>query len=82
MVISLLQKLGLQNVHAHSTDNEQFAEGVALFYEDKKIGDLGRVDAKITRKFDIEQPVLYADLLWSELIRDQQKYRKFFSGNP
>ena len=46
MVISLLQKLGLQNVHARSTDSELLAEGVALFYEDKKLGDLGRVDAK------------------------------------
>lgn len=82
MVISLLHKLGLQNVHVRSTDNEQIAEGVELFYEDKKIGVLGRVDAKITRKFDIDQPVLYADLLWSELLDISKSIENSFQEIP
>ena len=82
MVISLLQKLGLQNVHVRSTDNEQLAEGVELFYKEKKIGNLGRVDAKITRKFDIDQPVLYADLLWSELLEISKSIENSFQEIP
>jgi len=82
VVISLLHKLGLQNVHVRSTDNEQIAEGVELFYEDKKIGVLGRVDAKITRKFDIDQPVLYADLLWSELLDISKSIENSFQEIP
>ena len=82
MVISLLQKLGLQNVQAHSTNNELFAEGVSLFYEEDKIGVLGRIDAKISRNFDIEQPVLYADLRWSELLEISKSIENSFQEIP
>ena len=82
MVISLLQKLGLQNVQAHSTNNELFAEGVSLFYEEDKIGVLGRIDAKISRTFDIEQPVLYADLRWSELLEISKSIENSFQEIP
>ena len=82
MVISLLQKLGLQNVQAHSTNNELFAEGVSLFYEENKIGVLGRIDAKISRNFDIEQPVLYADLRWSELLEISKSIENSFQEIP
>lgn len=68
MVISLLQKLGLQNIKTLSTDDKDIAEGMEMTYESEKIGVLGRVDAGTCRDLDIEQNVLYADLLWDKLL--------------
>ena len=82
MVMSLLQRLGLQNINSRSTDVSQVAEGIALFYGDKEIGIIGRIDAKTARKFDIEQPVLYADLLWGELLDISKNTESSFQEIP
>ena len=68
MMNSLLQKLGLQDIQTSSTDDKDIAEGIEMTYENEKIGVLGRVDAGTCRKFNIDQTVIYADLLWDKLL--------------
>ena len=68
MMNSLLQKLGLQDIQTSSTEDKDIAEGIEMTYENEKIGVLGRVDAGTCRKFNIDQTVIYADLLWDKLL--------------
>ena len=73
MMNSLLQKLGLQDIQTLSTDDKDIAEGIEMTYENEKIGVLGRVDAGTCRKFNIDQTVIYADLLWDKLLEISKK---------
>ncbi len=73
MMNSLLQKLGLQDIQTSSTDDKDIAEGIEMTYENEKIGVLGRVDAGTCRKFNIDQTVIYADLLWDKLLEISKK---------
>ena len=73
MMNSLLQKLGLQNIRTASIDDKEIPEGIEMTYENEKIGVLGRVDAGTCRKFNIDQTVIYADLLWDKLLEISKK---------
>lgn len=82
MVMSLLQKLGLPNVKTQASKNQSLIEGVALVYDGEVIADLGRVKGQITSQFNINQTVLYADLLWEKLLESSKKTESQFKEIP
>jgi phenylalanyl-tRNA synthetase beta chain len=80
--MSLLQKLGFSNVKTQSTENQHLIEGIAIVYDGEIIADLGRVKGQITSQFNINQPVLYADLLWEKLLESSKKTESQFKEIP
>lgn len=84
-VENILIRLGFQpgELKTGETENEIFSEG--LVYETterKKLVEFGIVKPKWTKKFDIENPVYYADFDWGQLLWEHKKNRVKFSELP
>ncbi|MDP5077584.1 MAG: phenylalanine--tRNA ligase subunit beta [Nonlabens sp.] len=75
VVMSLLSRLGIQNVNEQESKLAALEDGIAL-NAGNKIADLGIVSASLTRHFGIDTPVYYANIYWDEilkLIKDENK---------
>ncbi len=71
-VISIFNRLGIDSISEKLTKMDFLSEGLALS-SGGKIADIGLVKKKITRSFDIEVPVYYANIYWSEILKLVQK---------
>jgi phenylalanyl-tRNA synthetase beta chain len=69
-VLSLLKKLGVAIDHIKTTHPEPliFASGECFVKEGKKLMSIGEVSPVLLKKFDIRQPVYYADLDWDTVV--------------
>ncbi|RXP57040.1 phenylalanine--tRNA ligase subunit beta [Lutibacter sp. HS1-25] len=68
-VVSLLNRLGIQNVKTTPTKNDVFSEGITLSLGKIKLVDLGVVKRSILKEFGIKQEVLFADFNWENVLK-------------
>jgi len=72
-VMTLLHRLrvNMGRVELVPTQAKYFAEGLDLVMRDsrKLLGTLGRISRDTLKRFDIKQPVFYADLNWTLLLK-------------
>ncbi len=72
-VLTLLQRMrvNMGRVEMVPTQYEFFAEGLDIIQRDSKklLGTLGRIGRETLKKMDIKQPVFYADLNWTLLLK-------------
>ncbi|MBR3566534.1 MAG: phenylalanine--tRNA ligase subunit beta [Paludibacteraceae bacterium] len=84
-VNNLLERVGV-SVDACKMEeckNESFSDAVWLIAPNKrKLGLLAIVDRKVLKQFDINQPVFYADLLWSEVMQQARNFKMNFKELP
>ncbi len=68
IVVSVLSRLGFENLKVSATKNDIFSEGITL--SDKKIRliEMGVVKNSVLKKFGIKQEVLYADFNWDNVL--------------
>jgi phenylalanyl-tRNA synthetase beta chain len=74
-VMSLLSRLGIQNINEQESKLASLEDGIAL-NAGNKIADLGIVSSSLTRHFGIDTPVYYANIYWDEilkLVKDENK---------
>lgn len=67
---SLIQKIGVKlgfEFKFSFISNDEIM-GLEILNRNKKVGVLGIVSKKISKKFDLEKPCLYSELLWDELL--------------
>jgi len=57
-------KFKLRQVH-----NEVFFQGLEYLFNDCKIIEIGEINNDILRRFDIEQPIYYADISWDSILK-------------
>ena len=71
---NILKRMGLniEQMQINESENELLSEGLNYKANNKTVLELGIVDKKFLKKFDVETPVYYADLKW-ELIFDLKK---------
>lgn len=81
---NILKRLGLasQKVQVSETNNELLAEGLSYTLNDKVLMELGIVSNGLLKKFDIENPVYYADLNWDNVFRLHKKHKVSFEELP
>ena len=48
----------------------------------KEIGTMGIVSTRLLKAFDIDNPVYYADLSWTQLLRQNKQYKPVISDLP
>ena len=73
LATNLLRNCGVVKFNA-STENElPFSQSISLKQGQKTIARLGEIDANLLKKFDIKQPVFYADILADELFASKVK---------
>ena len=72
-VLTLLQRMrvNMGRVEMVPTQYKFFAEGLDIIQRDSKklLGTLGRIGRETLKKMDIKQPVFYADLNWTLLLK-------------
>ena len=64
------------------TGHSKLMAGFEVRPSDQIILNAGEVDAAILRKFDIRQPVFFADIYWDNLIKQAAKNNIVFSELP
>lgn len=85
VVEGLLRRMGIApaTIHAVQGEDEIFAAKINLMTRQGVcVAVLGLVRAAILKKFDIEQPVIYAQLDWKTLLKMSAKNTVTFSDLP
>lgn len=67
VVYSILDKLGVIKVEEKETKNAIFSEGLALQVNKQTIVEFGLVQKKISKAFDLDKQVYFANIYWEEL---------------
>lgn len=75
VVQQLLQLTNLTGIVFEAIDNESVSPALALVHNKKEIGSIGIVQKEKLTRFDIKQPVFYADLLWQPMVKQAKKQK-------
>lgn len=70
VVMAILERLGITQLKEKSTENSLFSEGICIQKNKKSLVELGVVSKKVTKHFDIEAEVLYADFDWDAILNE------------
>ncbi|MES2386615.1 MAG: phenylalanine--tRNA ligase subunit beta [Bacteroidota bacterium] len=73
----LLQKLGFTNFSAEKADNDLFEYAQNLVMNKRAIVTIGLVSQRITKAFEIKQPVFFADIDWDYLMKKYNPSLKY-----
>ena len=76
-VISILSRLGINNVQTKPISTDVFAEGIAFAIGNNVLVEFGTVKKSILKHFDIKQEVLYADFDWNSVLKSISNKIKF-----
>lgn len=69
----LISLLGLQVGSYTAVENNDLANALQANIKNEKIAEIGMVSAAKLERFDIKQPVFYADLYWGKLLQLNKK---------
>lgn len=84
-VNNILRRLGVDVAHCilEPFTNDLCSDGLLLkAHNGKEIGRMGIVSAHLRKAFDIDNPVYYADLSWSQLLRLNKQYKPVITDLP
>lgn len=81
---NLLKRLGFSTdqMQISETTDELFSEGLSYSFNNKHLLNLGIVAKKWMKKFDIENPVYYADFDWDSISILHKKHKVLFEELP
>ncbi|PVW14684.1 phenylalanine--tRNA ligase subunit beta [Marixanthomonas spongiae] len=68
IVLSILERLGINPTTEKDTKNDIFSEGIAILANKKQIVELGILKKQLTKEFDVEAEVFYADFNWDAVL--------------
>lgn len=67
VIYSLLEKVGVTEVDEKEVNNSIFSEGLELQKNRQTIVEFGLVHTKLSKTFDVDKQVYYANIHWEEL---------------
>ena len=81
---NIMKRLGLQTsqMQISEIENELFSAVLSYSFNNKTVLNLGIVAKKWLKKFDIENPVYYADFNWDNLFSIHKKHKVLFEELP
>ena len=81
---NMLKRLGFSTSQMQITEvaNELWSEGLSYSFNNKHLLSLGIVAKKWLKKFDIENPVYYADFDWDSISILHKKHKVLFEELP
>jgi phenylalanyl-tRNA synthetase beta chain len=81
---NILKRMGfsLKTLRISDSQNELFSEGLTYTENNKTVMEAGIVSSKFLKKFDLEQPVYYADFNWNILMQKRMKHKTAFAELP
>ena len=84
-VQNIFARTGLSNGQfiVRKSENAIFAEGQTIETRGgKKLGEMGILSKALLKKFDLQQPVFYAELNWTQLMKATKKAKVTFTDIP
>lgn len=78
LVDGMLQLMGIGHYHFDELADANFQYGMELKSGQISLGKLGAVASKTLSRFDIKQPVFYADLSWDHLLKLSLEHQTLF----
>jgi phenylalanyl-tRNA synthetase beta chain len=78
----IMQSLGLQISNYVEANSANLSSSIQAMIKNEAVATLGTVDPKTLDRFDIRQPVFYADMDWDKLIKLSEKKNLQFTGIP
>jgi len=81
---NILKRLGFSTdqMQISETENELFSEGLSYSFNNKMLLNFGIVAKKWLKKFDIENPVYYADFNWDNILIHHKRHKVIFEELP
>lgn len=80
IIVAVMERLGLNSYTEESSESDLFSEAIAFVNNKQTVVELGIVDKKIAKKFDIDAEVFYADFDWDQVLK--QISHKNFNVKP
>jgi phenylalanyl-tRNA synthetase beta chain len=74
---SVLATLGVKTDTFDFSESSELEAALSVFYNGEKVAELGKVQNDLMAKFDIKQPVFFADLYWDTIIEVGNKKVQF-----
>lgn len=84
-VNNILRRLGVnvEKCTYESLQSDLYSDGLKIIAQNGKVlGKICIVSHKILQQFDIDTPVYYADLDWTQLLRQNKQYKPFIADLP
>ena len=82
-VQNILARIGLSNFVMKKSEWNVFAEGMTIENRGgKKLGEMGILSKAVLKKFDLQQPVFFAELNWTQLMKATKKNKVTFTDIP
>lgn len=78
----VIETLGVKITAYQNDENEKLNSSVLALSNNTPIGSIGIVNNQLLDKFDIKQPVFYAEIHWDKVIAINKKNRIEFTGIP
>ena len=66
---AVLSVLGVKAVSFEGAKSNELQTGLVAIADGKKVAELGKVANTLASKFDIKQPVFFADFYWDEILK-------------
>ncbi len=82
IVSKLMSSLGVNNIEFENASNYKMEASLSISCQKKSIGEFGIVAKHELNRFDIKQPVYFADLLWDEILSIVEKNKIRFKELP
>ncbi len=81
-VETILKKLGIEKYSGAETENKNFSYGLNYTSKKRSLVQFGCVNKAILKKFDLDQPVFYADFDFETLLNLSSKNKVEYSEIP
>ena len=81
---NIFKRLGFSTdqMQISETENELFSEGLSYSFNNKMLLNFGIVAKKWLKKFDLENPVYYADFNWDNVLIHHKRHKVVFEELP
>jgi phenylalanyl-tRNA synthetase beta chain len=77
VVEAILSALGFKNISFSSAGSNELQTALTVEQNEEKLVELGRVQNTLTIRFDIKQPVFFADFYWDTILKYAGKQVQF-----
>jgi len=82
IVEKIMQLLGIKISSYTREANEKIDSCIVAMVKNEAVATIGEANKKILAKFDIKQPVFYADIKWDKVVAQHKKQTISFAGIP
>ena len=69
IVVSILEKLGINNFKEKTSENKIFNHGQELIFKNEIVLEYGQIENSLTDEFSINQNVFYANFYWDSIVK-------------